>query len=59
MRFQTATWGFDTDLGMNPIARYFGLVMDSMLGADYEKGLAKLKQVCEAAQSAPAADSSN
>ncbi len=41
------TWGFDTDLGMNPIFRYFGLMMDSMLGPDYEKGLAKLKEVCE------------
>jgi ribosome-associated toxin RatA of RatAB toxin-antitoxin module len=41
------TWGFDTDMGMNPVARYFGLVMDSMLGPDYEKGLAKLKEVCE------------
>ena len=42
------TWGFDTDLGLNPIARYMGLMMNRWIGADYEKGLAKLKSVCEA-----------
>ena len=41
-------WGFDTDMGMNPVSRYFGLVMDRMIGADYEKGLGNLKSVCEA-----------
>ena len=40
-------WGFDTDMGMNPISRYFGLMMDRMIGADYEKGLSNLKAVCE------------
>lgn len=41
------TWGFDTDMGGNPFARYFGLMMDSWVGRDYEKGLAKLKTVAE------------
>ena len=41
------TWGFQTDLGMNPIARWMGLVMDRMVGPDYEKGLAKLKVAAE------------
>lgn len=41
------TWGFDTDLGMNPMARWFGLVMDDMLGPDYEKGLSNLKALVE------------
>jgi len=41
-------WGFDSDMGMNPVARYMGLMMESMLGPYYEKGLAKLKTVCEA-----------
>ena len=41
------TWGFDTDLGMNPLMRYMGLMFDSWVGADYEKGLAKLKTVVE------------
>lgn len=42
------TWGFDIDLGNNPMSRYFGLMFDSMIGADYERGLAGLKKVAEA-----------
>lgn len=42
------TWGFDTDLGSNPLARYFGLMFDAWIGADYEKGLASLKMLVEA-----------
>lgn len=42
------TWSLDTDLGFNPIARYFGMMMDGMVGPDYEKGLARLKAVAEA-----------
>ena len=30
-----------------PIGRYFGLMMDSMLGSDFEKGLANLKAMAE------------
>ncbi|MGH9750518.1 MAG: SRPBCC family protein [Candidatus Polarisedimenticolia bacterium] len=41
-------WGFDTDLGLNPIARYFGVLFDRMLGPYYERGLAGLKRVAEA-----------
>ncbi len=41
-------WTDKMDLGSNPVKRYFGLLMDSMLGADFNKGLAKLKQVVEA-----------
>ncbi len=41
------TWEFDTDYGYNPIGRFFGLLMDSMLGGDYEKGLANLKKLVE------------
>lgn len=37
------TWSFEADFGNNIIGRYFGLMMDSMLGPDYEKGLASLK----------------
>ena len=40
-------WGFDTDLGMSPLSRYFGLMFDGMIGADYEKGLASLKKLAE------------
>ena len=28
------TWSMDTDMGMNPIARVFGLFMDRMMGAN-------------------------
>ncbi len=41
------TWGFRTDLGMNPVARYFGLLMDGYIGKDYETGLASLKTLVE------------
>lgn len=41
------TWGFDTDMGMNPIGKVMGLMMDKWIGGDYEKGLEKLRQVCE------------
>ncbi len=41
------TWEFDTDVGMNPVARYFGLLFDRMIGADYQKGLASLKTLAE------------
>lgn len=42
------TWRLDSDLGFNPIARYFGMMMDGMVGPDYEKGLARLKAAAEA-----------
>ena len=41
------TWGLDTDLGLNPVSRYFGLVFDRMIGPDYEKGLLGLKKLAE------------
>jgi uncharacterized protein YndB with AHSA1/START domain len=44
------TWGFTSDLGFNPVSRYFGLMFDKWIGADYERGLAKLKSVAEAAK---------
>jgi uncharacterized protein YndB with AHSA1/START domain len=41
-----ATWGFKADLDGIP-AKWFGLMFDRWIGADYEKGLAKLKAVAE------------
>ena len=41
------TWGFDTDLGANPLARYFGRLFDGTVGPDYEQGLANLKRLAE------------
>jgi hypothetical protein len=43
------TWAMDSDMGMNPVGRYMGLMMDKMVGADFEKGLANLRKVSEAA----------
>lgn len=47
------TWTMDSDMGMNPIGRIFGLFMDKMLGPDFEKGLSNLKQVAEAVPTGP------
>ncbi|HEX6928630.1 MAG TPA: SRPBCC family protein [Gammaproteobacteria bacterium] len=41
------TWRFETDLGNDIIGRWFGLLFDRMIGADYEKGLASLKALAE------------
>ena len=41
------SWSMDVDLGMNPIARYFGLGFDGMIGRDFDKGLALLKTFAE------------
>ncbi len=41
------TWEFDTEMGMNPVQRYFGLMMDNLIGAQYEQGLANLKALVE------------
>lgn len=42
------TWTMDSDMGMNPIGKFFGLMMDAMIGPDYEKGLKALKELAEA-----------
>jgi effector-binding domain-containing protein len=41
------TWGLDADMGAGPVGRWFGLMMDGMVGKDYEKGLASLKTLAE------------
>lgn len=43
------TWSNAGDMGSNPINRYFGLMMDKMVGPDFEAGLARLKAQSEAA----------
>ncbi|HFB65074.1 MAG TPA: hypothetical protein ENJ60_05975 [Aeromonadales bacterium] len=45
------TWGFSTDLGNNPIARYSGLLFEKWIGPDYEAGLKNLKRVAESEKS--------
>ena len=37
------TWTLDADLGVNPLKRWAGLAMGSLMGGDMEHGLAKLK----------------
>lgn len=49
------TWNFDTDLGFNPLSRYFGLMLDSMVGSNFEQGLASLKSLVETDASQPPA----
>jgi len=41
------TWAIDGDSGGNLIGRYFGLLMDKMIGPEFERGLANLKRVAE------------
>jgi hypothetical protein len=41
------TWSMLMDMGMNPVGRYFGLVMDKMVGPDFEKGLKNIKAISE------------
>jgi hypothetical protein len=40
------TWINEAELGY-PVERYFGLMMDSMLGGDFESGLATLQTLAE------------
>ncbi len=35
-------------LGMNPVNRWFGLFLDRLVGADFEKGLEELEKLAEA-----------
>lgn len=41
------TWSFEEDLGLNPVARYFGLMLDGLIGPEFDKGLANLKDLAE------------
>lgn len=41
------TWVDEGALGSNPINRWFGLMMDSMMGPDFETGLKNLKELSE------------
>lgn len=40
-------WGFESDMGNNPVARYVGLMMDKLVGEDFAKGLDRLKSLVE------------
>lgn len=45
-----ATWTNGGNLGNNPFSRWFGLLMDSMMGPDFEAGLQNFKVRVEAAK---------
>jgi len=38
------TWSNEGDLGWNPVSRYFGLLMDRLMGPDFEECLRNLKR---------------
>ena len=40
------TWSFDANMD-TMLGRYMGLMMDKWVGADYESGLARLKELAE------------
>lgn len=51
------SWSMTSDAGMNPMARFFNILLDGLVGPDFEKGLASLDreaQVAYAAQQAEA-----
>lgn len=50
------TWMMDMEAGVNPIYRIMGSFMDKLIGADFEKGLGKLKVYAES--SVPSAQES-
>ncbi|WP_424933029.1 SRPBCC family protein [Amaricoccus macauensis] len=53
------TWGLEADMGNTPTGRYMGLVMDQLVGGDYERGLAALKLRAEAANAQPGTQESS
>lgn len=40
-------WGLTADMGGGPVGRWFGLMMDGWVGADYERGLQRLQAAVE------------
>lgn len=41
------SWGLTADMGGGPVGRWVGLMMDGLVGADYERGLAQLQAAVE------------
>ena len=48
------TWTLESNFGYDLAGRYFGLLLDKFVGADYEKGLAQLKKLVESTSAAQA-----
>lgn len=40
-------WGLTADMGGGPVGRWFGLMMDGWVGADYERGLSQLQAIVD------------
>lgn len=45
------TWSLDTEFGGQIVGRYLGLMFDSLVGPDYERGLNNLKRLVESRES--------
>lgn len=43
----TVLWRYENDFGRNIFGRYYGLLLDSIVGVDFELGLASLKAMAE------------
>lgn len=43
----TVVWSFDMEFGFNLFGRYFGLMLDNIIGPDHESGLEALKTMAE------------
>jgi len=41
------TWTLESQLPPNPVSRWMGLMLDGLIGQDYEEGLARLKTKVE------------
>jgi effector-binding domain-containing protein len=46
-RSTKVTWSLESDLGMNPLSRWFGLFSDHLIGPDLERGLFNLEDHLE------------
>ncbi|CAM2067865.1 SRPBCC family protein [Sulfidibacter corallicola] len=47
------TWTNEGDMGMNPMMKVFGLMMDGMVGPDFEAGLVNMKELLESMPPTP------
>ena len=43
----SVTWAFEQDFGLNIVGRYFGLLLERIVGQELETGLAGLKRMAE------------
>ncbi len=41
------TWSMTSELGLNPLSRWMGLMLGGWIGEDYERGLVRLKRLVE------------